>query len=103
LSNPVIVSLIKWAHDMAGVPNPMGNKFLQNVAEGAKREHAKPVSKKTPITSKVLEECCMLEHCYCFLGFLGQVVQLRQPTLKFPTDVGNGMVDGSPKRPKTVM
>jgi hypothetical protein len=41
------------------VPNPTENKFRQNSVEGAKREHAKPVSKKAPITSKALEECCI--------------------------------------------
>ena len=38
---------LKWVHDLAGVPNPMGNTFLKNLIEGAKREHAKPVSKKS--------------------------------------------------------
>ncbi len=50
---------LKWVHDLAGVHNPMENKFLQNLVEGAKREHAKPVSKKSPVTSEALEECCI--------------------------------------------
>ena len=50
---------LKWVHDLAGVPNPMENKFLQNLVEGAKREHAKPVSKKAPVTSEVVEEFCI--------------------------------------------
>ncbi|CAB4042153.1 DNA breaking rejoining enzymes superfamily, partial, partial [Paramuricea clavata] len=40
------------------IHNPMENKRLQNLVEGAKREHAKPVSKKAPVTSEALEECC---------------------------------------------
>lgn len=55
---------LKWVHDLAGVPNPMGNTFLKSLIEGAKREHAKPVSKKAPISSDALEECC-LAHQSC--------------------------------------
>ena len=36
----------------------MENKFIQNLVEGAKKEHAKQVSKKAPVTSEALEECC---------------------------------------------
>ena len=50
---------LKWVHDIAGVHNPMENKFLQNLVEGAKREHARPVSKKAPVTSESLEACCI--------------------------------------------
>ena len=48
---------LKRVHEIAGVHNPMESKFLQNLVEGAKREHAKPVSKKTPVTNKALEAC----------------------------------------------
>ena len=48
---------LKWVHEIAGVHNPMESKFLQNLVEGAKREHAKPVSKKTPVTNEALEAC----------------------------------------------
>ena len=55
---------LKWVHDLAGVPNPMGNTFLKSLIEGAKREHAKPVSKKAPVSSDALEECS-LAHQSC--------------------------------------
>ena len=45
---------LKWAHDFAGVPNPMSSTFVKNMVEGAKRQNAKPTSKKSPI-SKVSE------------------------------------------------
>lgn len=47
-----------------GYTNQMGNTFLKSLIEGAKREHAKSVSKKAPVSSDALEECC-LAHQSC--------------------------------------
>ncbi|CAH3174143.1 unnamed protein product, partial [Porites lobata] len=50
---------LKWAHDFAGVPNPMSSTFVKNMVEGAKRQNAKPTSKKSPISKEALTECCI--------------------------------------------
>jgi len=47
-------SALKWVHDIAGVANPMVNPFVKTIIEGAKRENAKPVIKKTPISKDPL-------------------------------------------------
>ena len=39
---------LKWAHDFAGVPNPMSSTFVKNMVEGAKRQNAKPTSRNLP-------------------------------------------------------
>ena len=49
---------LKWVHDIAGVTNPMNSPFVKTVVEGAKRENAKPVVKKTPISQDALTACC---------------------------------------------
>ena len=49
---------LKWIHDIAGVPNPMVSPFVRNVVEGAKRQNAKPVAKKSPISPEALTACC---------------------------------------------
>jgi len=36
----------------------MTNPFVKTVVEGVKRENAKPVVKKTPISKDVLTTCC---------------------------------------------
>ena len=55
---------LKWVHEVAGVPNPMSNLFVKNIVEGAKRQNAKPVVKKDPITKEALLACCnKYEHC----------------------------------------
>ena len=53
-----VYSALKWVHDIAGVVNPMTNPFVKTVVEGAKRENAKPVVKKMPISKDVLMACC---------------------------------------------
>ena len=53
-----VYSALKWVHDIAGVANPMTNPFVKTVVEGAKRENAKPVVKKMPISKDVLTACC---------------------------------------------
>ena len=53
-----LYSVLKWVHDIAGVANPMTNPFVRTVVEGAKRENAKPVVKKTPISKDALKACC---------------------------------------------
>jgi len=50
---------LKWVHDIAGVANPMINPFVKNIVEGTKRQHARPVVKKTPIFSESLKACCL--------------------------------------------
>ena len=49
---------LKWAHDFAGVPNPMSSTFVKNMVEGAKRQNAKPTSKKSPISKEALTAFC---------------------------------------------
>ena len=49
---------LKWAHDFAGVSNPMSSTFVQNMAEGIKCQNAKPTSKKSPISKEALTVCC---------------------------------------------
>lgn len=51
-------SALKWVHDIAGVSNPMVSPFVRNVVEGAKRQNAKPVAKKSPISPEALTACC---------------------------------------------
>ena len=51
-------SALKWVHDIVGVSNPLSNPFIKTVVEGAKRENAKPVVNKTPISMDVLTACC---------------------------------------------
>ena len=53
-----IYSALKWVHDIGGVFNPLINPFIKNIVEGAKRENAKPVVKKTPISREALTACC---------------------------------------------
>ena len=50
---------LKWAHDFAGVPNPMSSTFVKNMVEGAKRQNAKPTSKKSPILKEAFTACCI--------------------------------------------
>ena len=50
---------LKWARDFAGVPNPMSSTFVKNMVEGAKRQNAKPTSKKSPISKEALTACCI--------------------------------------------
>ena len=59
---------LKWVHDLAGVPNPMGNTFLKSLIEGAKREHA--VWHIKAVTPYLYVETFPW-HCYCFWGFSG--------------------------------
>jgi len=49
---------LKWAHDFAGVSNLMSSTFLKNMVEGAKRQNAKPTSKKSPISREALTAFC---------------------------------------------
>ena len=41
--------VLKWVHELAGVPNPVANPFVKSIVEGAKRKPAKPAVKKDPI------------------------------------------------------
>ena len=49
---------LKWVHEIAGVHNPMENKFLQNLVEVPK-ESMLNQSPKTPVSSEALEACCI--------------------------------------------
>lgn len=49
---------LKWVHDISGAPNPMNSPFVKNIIEGAKRQNAKPVVKKSPISKGALIACC---------------------------------------------
>ena len=43
---------LKWAHDFAGVLNPMSRTFDKNMVEGAKRQNAKPTLTSLQFTLK---------------------------------------------------
>ena len=48
---------LKWAHDFAGVSNPMSSTFVKNMVKGAKRQNTKPATKKSPISKEALTAC----------------------------------------------
>ncbi|KAK2555436.1 hypothetical protein P5673_022771, partial [Acropora cervicornis] len=45
---------ISWAHNLYGFPSPCDSKLVSNVLEAAKRELAKPVVKKEPVTPEMI-------------------------------------------------
>ena len=45
---------INWAHNLYGFPSPCDSKLVRNVLEAAKRELAKPVVKKEPVTPEMI-------------------------------------------------
>lgn len=74
---------LKWAHDVAGIPNPCEMKIVKLCLEGCKRVLAKPKKKKEPITSEIIENIVLRfgssqSNLYdlrgsllCVLGFAG--------------------------------
>ena len=48
---------LKWAHDFAGVPNPMSGTFVKKMVKGPKRQNNKPAAKKSPISKEALSAC----------------------------------------------
>ena len=49
---------LKWVHDLCPSPpggNPADTPFSRNIVESSRRVYAKPVNKKEPISSKILE------------------------------------------------
>ena len=49
---------INWAHNLYGFPSPCDSKLVRNVLEAAKRELAKPVAKKEPVTPEMIFSLC---------------------------------------------
>ena len=49
---------INWAHNLYGFPSPCDSKLVRNVLEAAKRELAKPVVKKEPVTPEMISSIC---------------------------------------------
>ena len=49
---------INWAHNLYGFPSPCDSKLVRNVLETAKRELAKPVVKKEPVTPEMISSIC---------------------------------------------
>lgn len=47
---------ISWAHEISGTENPCHSSLVVSVLEGARRISAKPVTKKEPITSDILQK-----------------------------------------------
>ena len=45
---------INWAHNLYGFPSPCDSKLARNVVDAAKRELAKPVVKKEPVTPEMI-------------------------------------------------
>ena len=48
---------LKWAHDFAGVPNPMSGTFVKKMVKGPNRQNNKPAAKKSPISKEALSAC----------------------------------------------
>lgn len=46
---------ISWAHNISGTDNPCHSSLVVSVLEGARRITSKPVTKKEPITPKILQ------------------------------------------------
>ena len=62
-----IYCALKWVHDIAGISNPISSPFVTSIVDGVKRQKAKPVVKKSPITKEALIACCIkYEHCHEF-------------------------------------
>ena len=49
---------ISWAHNLYGLPSPCDSKLVRNMLEAAKRELAKPVLKKEPVTPEMILSIC---------------------------------------------
>ena len=49
---------INWAHNLYGFSSPCDSKLVRNVLEAAKREVAKPVVKKDPVTPEMISSIC---------------------------------------------
>ena len=49
---------INWAHNLYGFPSPCDSKLVRNVLEAAKRELAKSVVKKEPVTPEMISSIC---------------------------------------------
>ncbi len=50
------LSAIAWAHKLAGVDDPTKSSVVTFAYEGLKRKLAKPISKKEPITTDIINE-----------------------------------------------
>ena len=57
-ASPVINAFysIKWFHSVLNFVSPTDGSLVSNILESAKRKLAKPISKKEPITSELLDK-----------------------------------------------
>ena len=46
---------LSWAHSLAGMESPTANPLVKNTLDGLKRILAKPVHKKAPFTTEMLQ------------------------------------------------
>ena len=49
---------INWAQNLSGFPSPCDSKLVRNVLKAVKRELAKPVVKKEPVTPEMISSIC---------------------------------------------
>ena len=49
---------INWAHNLYGFPSPCDSRLVRNVLEAAKKELAKPVFKKEPVSPEMILSIC---------------------------------------------
>ena len=50
------ISAISWAHKLAGVEDPTKSSVVTFAYEGLKRKLAKPISKKEPVTTDIINQ-----------------------------------------------
>ena len=49
------VNGLAWAHSLAGIESPTSNPLVKNALDGLKRTLARPVNKKAPFTTEMLQ------------------------------------------------
>ena len=49
------VNCVAWAHSVAGIPSPTATTLVQSTLGGLKRSLARPVNKKSPFTTEMLQ------------------------------------------------
>lgn len=94
---------ISWAHEISGTQNPCHSSLVVSVLEGARRLSAKPVNKKEPITSEILQQIVnrygtgssslpdIRISCMCLLSYaaflrFSELVNLKRSDITFYED-----------------
>ncbi|XP_065940519.1 uncharacterized protein [Magallana gigas] len=94
---------ISWAHEISGTQNPCHSSLVVSVLEGARRLSAKPVTKKEPITSEILQQIVnrygtgssslpdIRISCMCLLSYaaflrFSELVNLKRSDITFYED-----------------